>query len=417
MKLILFFLFNLYSNQFAYKINVNDSINTATSQYIIESIKKANLEEAEFLILELDTPGGLVSSTRDIVKTILSSEAPVVVYISPSGSHAGSAGVFITLSSSIAVMAPGTNIGSAHPVMAFSSSTSEDDNAKIIKKKTLNDLLALVESISNIRGRNKKQALLFVKESASVSAEEALKRNVINFIAKDLDELLVKIDGFKISKEKIINTKNIEIKSIPMSFKLRVGSFFSNPNLMFILIIFAALGIYLEFSNPGLFFPGIVGGISLILIFMSFDMIPISTAGIILIILGIILILFEIFSPGFGILGVGGSLSFILGGIFFVDLTKTDINVSYSLVITLGLLFGVFIFLISYFVISSKRKKITTGYEGMIGKEGEVISYKVKTKKGKLKINGEIWSFYYNGDNLKEKVTIVGRDGINLIVE
>jgi len=286
-----------------YLLQLNGIINPITSQYVVSGIEDAEAEEAECLILQLDTPGGLDTSMRDIIKKMLNSTIPIIVYVSPSGGRAASAGVFITLASNIAAMAPGTNIGAAHPVVMGGEEIDE-----VMKAKMENDAAAYIKTIAEKRGRNTQWAEKAVRESVSITEQEAIEIGVIEFIANDVNELIEIINGVRVttaSGEKVLNTKDAEIITVKMTFKDLFLHSLTNPNVAYILLFLGIYGILGEFSNPGSFFPGIVGGISLILAFVAFQSIPINYGGFLLIIFGVILFVVEVYTPTFGLLTAG----------------------------------------------------------------------------------------------------------------
>lgn len=416
-----------------YVIQIKGSINPGSGTYIIESIKKANQDKVKLLVIELDTPGGLVETTRMIVQEMLPSEVPIAVNVTPPGARAGSAGVMITMAAHVAAMAPSTNIGAAHPVgispTGFGGKKDDKDGSDaksqdVMMDKVVNDISAFVEGIAKARGRNFEWAIESVRKSASITADDALKNRVIDFIVKNTDELIIRSNGFKVKyidgRSEKINLEGAVVEKLPISFKLKLLSFVADPNLAYLLMMLAALGIYLEFSNPGLILPGVAGGIAGILAMMSFQMLPITTAGVVLLVVGLILIGLEFFVAGNGILAGGGSLALILGGIFLVDTAKTDITVSSTTIFGAGLLFATIVVLIAIFVLSVRKRPIQTGYDSMIGLVAEVISYDENSKHGKLSVSGEIWDFTPEDNSVKitegEKVKISSRKGMIFIV-
>ena len=421
-------------NNKIYVIRIKGSINPGSGTYIIESIKKANQDKVKLLVIELDTPGGLVETTRGIVQEMLSSNVPIAVNVTPPGARAGSAGVMITMAAHIAAMAPSTNIGAAHPVSisptGFGSKKGKDNGASgqsqdVMMDKVVNDISAFVEGIAKARGRNFEWAIESVRKSSSITAGDALKNRVIDFIVKDTDELVKRLEGFKVKyidgRTENISLKRAVVEELPISFKLRLLSFIADPNLAYLLMMLAALGIYLEFSNPGLILPGVAGGIAGVLAMMSFQMLPITTAGIVLLVLGLILIGLEFFVAGNGILAGGGSLALILGGVFLVDTAKTNITVADSTILGVGILFCTIVVLIAVFVLSVRKKPIQTGYDSMIGLTVDVISYDRKSSQGKVSVSGEIWTFVPEDKTVKftkgEKVIISTRKGMVFIVK
>lgn len=403
------------SNPSIYLFQLNGMINPITSQYVVGGIEDAEAEEAECLILQLDTPGGLDTSMRDIVKKMLNSTIPVIVYVSPSGGRAASAGVFITLASNIAVMAPGTNMGAAHPVALGEGEIDEELKAKIV-----NDAAAYIKTIAEKRGRNMEWAEKAVRESVSITEQEAIEIGVIEFIANDIDELIEIIDGVRVttvSGTRILKTKDAEIIPVKMSFKDLFLHSLTNPNVAYILLFLGFYGILGEFSNPGSFFPGIVGGISLILAFVAFQSIPINYGGLLLIIFGIVLFIIEIYTPTFGLLTAGGVTSLVLGSFMLSKATAPFLRISLGLIITMSLATAAFFIFALSKGIKIQWKKPVTGREGLIGKVG--ITKTVLNPEGTIFIHGERWQASTEGESIKEgeEVEVLEVKGLNLIVK
>jgi len=333
-------------------------INPASSDYIRVGLEKAKESNANALVIEMDTPGGLLSSTKDIVKMILNSEVPVVVYIHPSGSSATSAGVFITLSAHVAAMNEGTSIGAAHPVSIGqrgndkkkdTEEENDDDSKKddkdIMNEKIENYAAAFIESIAEKRGRNIEWAVEAVRNSASITSTEALEKNVIDLISPSLNDLLTRIDGRKIKvneKEIILATKDASIQNIEMSAKQKLIDVLSTPDIALLLISLGSLGLLLEFYNPGLIFPGVAGAICLMLGFVSFQILPFNYGGVVLLFIAVGLFIAEIYVPSFGLLTTGGIISFILGALLLFDTPQSDVRVGLDVVISAALALGLF---------------------------------------------------------------------------
>jgi membrane-bound serine protease (ClpP class) len=375
---------------FVYLLKVEDaSINPATAGYIIKGIDTAEEQGASCLVIQLDTPGGLMDSMRSIVKRILSAQIPIIVYVAPSGSRAGSAGVFITLASHIAAMAPGTNIGAAHPVQ-MGEKTDETMEAKI-----LNDTVAYIRTIAKQRGKNEQWAEQAVRESVSVKEDEALKLGVIDLVSPSLEDLLNKVDGRKIviapGTELTLTTKGAEVKNIPMSFRDKLLSILSNPNIVYILFMLGVFGILAEFSRPGAIFPGVIGGICLILAFFSFQSLPINYAGIALILLGVVMFIAEIKITSYGILSIGGVISILLGSIMLIDSPAEFLRISFVNVILPVVIFSSALFLFALImVVRAHRRRPTTGREGLVGGRG--IAKTDLKPEGVVEIRGELWN-------------------------
>lgn len=381
-----------------YLLQLNGIINPITAQYVIGGIENAEAEKVECLILQLDTPGGLDTSMRDMIKKMLNSTIPIIVYVSPSGARAASAGVFITLASNLAAMAPGTNIGAAHPVALGEAEIEEE-----MKAKLENDAAAYIKSIAEKRGRNAQWAEKAVRESASITEQEAIEIGVIEFIANDVDELIEIIDGVRVttsSETKVLKTKNAEIIPVKMTFKDLFLHSLTNPNVAYVLLFLGIYGILGEFSNPGSFFPGIVGGVSLILAFVAFQSIPINYGGLLLIIFGIVLFFIEIFTPTFGLLTAGGVTSLILGSFMLSKSTAPFLRISLGLIISMSLASAAFFVFALSKGIKIQWKKPVTGRESLIGKVG--VAKTILDPKGTIFIHGERWQAFTEGEAIKE---------------
>jgi len=364
------------------------AIHPACADYIHTGIEKANEVDAECLVILLNTPGGLLKSTRVIVSDILESPVPVVVFVSPSGSQAASAGVFITLAGHIAAMAPGTNIGAAHPVSLQGMQDS------VMMEKATNDAAAFIRTISEKRNRNVQWAEDAVRKSLSITESEALELNVIDVVAKDIEKLLELIDGRAVetaSGMKKLNLKDPQIIDHGMTFSQKLLSILSDPNLVYILLILGIYGIFFELYSPGAIFPGVIGGICLILAFYSMHTLPINYAGLALIIFAVILFILEIKVVSHGILTIGGVISLLLGSIMLIDTESflEAMEISIELIILIVILTAAFFLFAITFGIRAQRKKVATGQEGIVGERGIAISN--LNPQGEVKVHGEIW--------------------------
>jgi membrane-bound serine protease (ClpP class) len=390
-------------------ITVDGSINPSSAEYIISAIEHAREQNAECLVIRLNTPGGLLQSTRTIVSGLLGSDIPVIVYVYPQGAQAASAGVFVTLAANLAVMAPGTNIGAAHPVGLQGQPDS------IMNEKATNDAAAFIRTISEKRSRNVQWAEDAVRKSISITENEALKLGVIDTIAISMNDLLEKIDGAKISLpsgEKILKTSGAEITEIPMSFKEKILSLLSDPNMAYILLMIGIYGVLFELYNPGSIFPGVAGVISLILSFYSLQALPVNYAGVALIILAVIFFIVEIKVVSHGLLTIGGVISLILGSMMLIE-TESALEIAKIswrvILVTVVLTVAFFAFAIS-FGIKAQRLKPTTGMEGILGETGEVISD--LDPDGQVRVHGEIWSAATEDGSVLDKGTIVEVTGV-----
>lgn len=389
-------------------ITLNGVINPVASEYIGKSIKIANEKKVEALVIELDTPGGLDTSMRQIVKDIISSEVPVVVYVSPSGSRAASAGVFITLAAHIAAMAPGTNIGAAHPVSVGGKMD------KVMAEKATNDAAAYIKSLADRNGRNAKWAEDSVRKSISATAEEALKLGVIDFVSKDLKSLLSDMNGKKVKTamgEKILKTANANVIREEMGFRQKILNLISDPNVAYILMLLGFYGLFFELTNPGSIFPGVMGGISLILAFYAFQTLPVNYAGLLLIILAIILFVLEIKIVSHGVLTIGGIISMVIGSIMLFESPAPFMKLSLYVILPAVVITTLFFTLIIGLAVKAHRRKPVTGPEGLLGAEG-VASTDITKDGGMVLLHGERWAAYSDepiSKNEKVKVEAVSR--------
>jgi len=379
-------------------IEIDGTINPATLDYIRTGIEHAEKNSAEALIILLDTPGGLLASTKEIVKLILNSPVPVVIYVSPSGATATSAGVFITLSANIAAMAEGTSIGAAHPVMISpggggqGDTDKEDSERKKYSEKVENFASSFIESIAQKRKRNAKWAIEAVRNSASITETEALNKNVIDLISPDLTQLINKINGRQVeipTGKKVLNTKGALVERLDMNVKQKLIDTLSTPDIAFLLISLGSLGLLIEFYNPGLIFPGVAGAICLLLGLVSLQILPFNYAGLALLILSIILFVSEIYVTSYGLLSIGGITSFILGALLLFDTPESDVRVGFSMVIGAASAIGLFFLYVGYYLLKAQRSSLSVGFEGLLGEEG-VATTKIE-KDGKIFIHGEYW--------------------------
>ncbi|VAX21940.1 Putative membrane-bound ClpP-class protease associated with aq_911, partial [hydrothermal vent metagenome] len=399
-------------------ITIDGSINPVTAEFITESIKTADKDpDIEVLVIEMDTPGGLDTSMRQIIKGMQAAKKPVVVYVAPSGSRAASAGAFITVAAHVAAMAPGTNIGSASPVNMGGGGMD-----KTMKKKVTNDAAAYIKSLAEAHGRNGKLAEKFVRKSSNMPETEAKKENIIDFIADDLPSLLKAIDGTKVKTsagERTLKTAGLTIKKQGMNWRQEVFNALANPNIAYILMMLGFYGLFFELSNPGSIVPGVIGAISLILAFYSMQTLPINYAGALLIALAVILFLLEIKVPSYGILTIGGIISFTIGSMMLVDSPEEYLNISFSVIAPTAILTAAFFLFLVGSAIKIQSKKTKTGKEGMIGAEGVVDSVISGGKAGTIFVVGELWNAVTDADDIKkgESVEVTGQNGLTLIVK
>jgi len=425
-SLIFFFIFSssIFANNILH-IKINDAISPATSKYFNDSFIEAKKIDAKILLIELDTPGGLVTTTRQMVKKILNSNIPVIMYVSPKGARAASAGTFLMYASHINAMSPSTNIGAATPVSLIQESPStQKENKKINETKTamqnkiINDTTAYIKSLAEHNNRNVKWAIDTVKEGKSISATEALEKNVIDYLASDINELLLKIDGKKIKANKeeiIINTKDYNLIFFAPSWKTKILMSISNPNIAYIFLILAMYGILFEMMNPGSIFPGVIGAVSALIALYSLNILPFSYAGLLLIFLGIALIIAEFTVTGFGILGIAGVTSFAIGSLMLFDEKTLGFGVSLPIVFAFIIVsLGFFGYLMG-FLIKIRNKKSVIGLDNLIGKKAIIVNS--NDNKYKIDCNAELWNAYSDDKlEINEKVEVEEIDGLNIKV-
>ncbi|MFA5180083.1 MAG: nodulation protein NfeD [Syntrophales bacterium] len=395
-------------------ISISGAITPPAAEYITQNISEAGKEGASGLIILLDTPGGLDLAMRDIAKSILNAPIPVFVYVSPSGARAASAGVIITVAAHVAGMAPGTNIGAAHPV-----GLGGGGGDKTMMEKVANDAAAYVRSIAKIRGRNEEWVEKAVRISASITAEEALKNGVIDYVATDVQQLLKLADGKQVlvgDKKTILKTAGAILKERKMGYRHRILTTLSDPNIAYILFLVGLAGLYFEFSTPGAILPGVVGGISLIMAFFAMQTLPVNYAAVMLILFGIVLFIAEIKVVSHGILTVGGIVSLAVGSLMLFDSPDPALRVSLEVLIPTLTIISLFFVGVISLVIKAQMRKKHTGKEGMIGAEGKTVT-KVH-EEGKVMVRGEYWEAF-SETPLEEgtRIRVVRIDNLKVKVE
>ena len=430
-------------------IEVNGGIGPATSDYLTREIEQAHDEQAKLIILKMNTPGGLDTSMRDIIRSITTSPIPIATWVGPAGSRAASAGTYILFASHIASMAPGTNLGAATPVSlgggkgpsnplspqedankddsatASEQSASKEDNSEQVKattameKKVINDASAYIVSLAKLHNRNEEWAEKAVREAASLDSENALELNVIDFIASDLQQLVEMSNGRTIT----INGVSQQVQLSDVAFVEReqdwlfsLLSVITNPNVAYILMLIGIYGLLLEFYNPGVGLPGVLGGICLVLAMYSLQMLPVSYAGLALILLGIALMVAEAFSPSFGIFGLGGVAAFTLGSIMLMDTEVPGYQIALPLIIGISLFSVAFIVVTISMLVRVRNKPVTTGMEAVVGETGKVVSGFPGA--GRVLVEGEIWQAKcVNELKAGQSIRVTKLTGLSLDVE
>ena len=380
-----------YSKDNVVVVKLSGAINPAVAEYVSYEISQANAEKDSLIVLHMDTPGGLDTSMREIIKKIQSSEVPVASFVAPTGSRAASAGTFITIASHIAAMAPGTNIGAAHPINMLGGG-NDNEQAKTMEKKVVNDAAAYIRSLAELRKRNAHWAELAVVNSVSISAEEAMKLNVIDFVAGDVKALVLAIHGREVqlaSGSVSLKTKNLKIIYHEMNPRQKLLDIISNPNVTYILMMLGLVGLFFELSNPGLVLPGVIGSISLILALYAMQTLPINYAGLLLILFGVILFITEINVMSYGLLSVSGVISIFLGSTMLIDSDDPALQISRAILYpTLAL---TVILSLGIVVLATRTRSLKKlgGMEGMIGETGLVKE--ALNPQGRVLVHGELW--------------------------
>ena len=371
-------------------VTIKEPIHPITAEIIVKAIKQAGQEKAELLIIKLDTPGGLDSSMREIIEAIVSSPVPVVAYVSPAGARAASAGLFISMACDIFAMAPGTSTGAAHPV---SIGTSGQEQDKTMEEKVTHDAAAYIRTLAEKRGRNIQMAEDAVRKSLSYTEQEALKGKLIDLIAKNEQELIEALDGKEIKRfngeVQALNLKDQTLVELPLTFRQKLLMAIANPNLAYILLMLGLLGLYFEFANPGAIFPGVIGGISLLLALFSFQILPVNYVGLLLILLGTVFFVLEIKVTSYGALAVGGAISLFLGSVILIKSPIPELRPSLKFIVPVVLGVSLIFVLLVYLVIKAHRRRALTGKEGLVGETGQALT--PISQAGKVFVHGSIW--------------------------
>ena len=433
-------------------LHVSDAIGPAISDYIHRGLENAAERKAAVVVLKLDTPGGLDTAMREIIRDIIASPVPVIIYVAPSGARAASAGTYMLYASHLAAMAPGTNLGAATPVQLgglpdmkpsstpnegkqdkdedndVNESREEEDKSKdktapvsgdTMTKKVVHDAIAYIRSLAEMRHRNADWAEEAVREGASISSENALKLGVIDIIATDLDDLFRQADGWWVNvngQDLQLDTSDLTVETIDPDWRTELLAVITNPNIVYILMLLGIYGLFFELANPGYVLPGVIGAICLVLALYAMQVLPVNYAGLGLIILGIAFMVAEFFAPSFGALGIGGIIAFVIGSIILFDTEGSDIKVAIPLIATVTVISAAFFFVALELVFSAHRKPVVSGREEMLGSVGEVLDD--FDHKGYIHIHGETWQAQ-SGTPVKknEQVKVTAVNGLVLQVE
>jgi len=407
-------------------LNVTGVIGPATAEYVQRGLAHARRENAQLVVLRLDTPGGLDTSMRSIVQDLLASTIPVVAYVAPSGARAASAGTFILYASNVAAMAPGTNLGAASPVtIGFTPSPAptETDGKKgppadVHERKAMQDAAAYIRSLAQLRGRNAAWGEKAVTEAASLSATEAKEQKVVEVIATDEQDLLHQLDGRKVSVaggERVLHLAGAPIAAFEPDWHFRALAIITNPSVAYVLMLVGIYGLFFEFSNPGFVLPGVAGAICLLLAMYAFQLLPVSYAGLALILLGIAFMVAEAFLPSFGALGIGGIIAFVAGSLMLIDTNMPGYGIPWPMIATAALTSALFLVFVIGMALKARRAPVVSGREELIGAVGEVLED--TPGEGMARIHGELWSVRSAHPLVHgQKVRVTGIDGLVLQV-
>ena len=415
-------------------LNIDGAISPGTADYVVRSLERAADDHAQLVVLKMDTPGGLDTAMRQIIKRIIASPVPVAVFVAPQGARAASAGTYILYAAHIAAMAPATNLGAATPIAIGLGGLGQPESgppqagkaasapvpANTEARKRINDAAAYIRGLAQMRGRNADWAELAVRRAVSLTADEALQHKVIDLIAADVPDLLQKLDGRKVSaagKERILHTANARIVRLEPGWRSRLLATIADPNIAYLLMLAGLFGLFFEFSNPGFVLPGVTGAIALLLALFAFQVLPINYAGLGLILLGIAFMTAEVFMPSFGVLGIGGIAAFVIGSVMLVDTDVPGYGLSWSVIVPVALCSAAFVFFVAGMALRSWRRPVVSGSEEMIGAGGKV-SEDCDGRDGWALVHGESWRIRCGQPLARgQKVRVVKRDGLTLEVE
>jgi membrane-bound serine protease (ClpP class) len=428
-------------------LNVDGAISPGTADYVVRGLKSAAEEHAELVVLKMDTPGGLDTAMRQIIKQIIASPVPVVTFVAPDGARAASAGTYILYASHIAAMAPATNLGAATPInIGIGGVEGQPDKPQekpqekpqqkqkgkntpggalpaagsTLQHKQINDASAYIRSLAQMRGRNVEWAEQAVREAVSITAKEALKLRVIDVIASDVPDLLRKIDGRKVNvsgMERTLNLKDARIVTLEPDWRSRLLTVIADPSIAYLLMLAGIFGLFFEFSNPGFVLPGVVGAISLLLALFAFQMLPVNYAGLGLIILGLAFMIAEVFLPSFGVVGIGGVVAFVIGSVLLIDTDMPGFGIPWTVIVPVALASALFIFFVAGMAVKSWQRPVVSGREELIGSSGEVVQ-DFDGSDGWARVHGETWRIRCKQPLRQgQKVRVLSMDGLILDVE
>jgi membrane-bound serine protease (ClpP class) len=421
-------------------IPVTGPIGPATSDFFVRALRNAADAQARLVVATVDTPGGLDTAMRDMIQAILASNVPVVAYVSPRGARAASAGTYLVYASHVAAMAPATNLGAATPVQIGAAPGGDDRKpprggdtpeggseskpappatGDALERKAINDAVAYIRSLAELRGRNADWAETAVRQGASLSASEALKQGVIELMADDLPGLLAALDGRTVrlpAGDVTLRTTGLTLRTVEQDWRTRLLSLITNPNVAYLLMLIGIYGLLLEGYNPGSVLPGVVGAICLLLALFAFQVLSVNYAGLALIALGVLLIIAESFAPSFGALGLGGIVAFVIGSVMLLDRDVPGFSIAWQLVGVMGLAGSLVLLAIVSFAVRARRRPVVSGSEGLLAERAEAVE--AFESRGLVRVHGELWNATSRTPvRAGQRVRILGRDGLTLLVE
>lgn len=413
-------------------VEIDGPISVATSMQVAATLDRARNEQAALVIVQLDTPGGVVQATREIIRKMLASPVPIVVFVAPSGARAASAGAYITYAAHVTAMAPGTHIGAATPIQLGAPGPqrpaqpeqprpANQETRSAEERKAINDAAGYLRSLAQLRGRNAEWAEKAVREAAVLSADDAFSAGVVDLKASDLDDLLMKLDGRRVTvmgASRTLVTKGLPVVKSEPDLRMRILGAIADPNVAIILLMIGFYGLLFEFWSPGAIVPGVLGGVCLLLGLTALSVLPLNYGGVALILLGLGLIAAETFQPGLGVLGVGGVIAFLVGAVFLIDPAGADIDlkVAWPVLIGVAITAGLGLSFLLAFAVRARGRLVVTGAEEMIGMEGVVVDW--AETRGTVRVHGETWSATGPATVISgQRVRIAARDGLTLAVE